>query len=348
MRLAGKQLPAREDVPQPMTRHLLALFVLVLVPFSTGCIHRSPGTLHESPSEPLTVAQLRLRDELRRDVEELSVDIGPRNAAESVSTVLAAENWLIDRLEAYGIEPRRDEVDINVSTVANIEASFPGKTRPNEIVLIGAHYDTVAGSPGANDNASGVALLLATAKRLVAEPTDRTVRIVFFVNEESPFNSGIQMGSNVYAKRSRAGDDAIVLMIAVDSIGYYMNEKGSQNRPPLVGQLLPSRGNFVAFLSDRENRGLLDRVVAVFQEQSRFPSIGVASDSKQLNRSDHAPFLWQGYAAILMSDTSEGRDPHYHSPTDTAGNLDYDQMARMADGFVETVRVLASGSMQLP
>ena len=146
------------------------------------------------------------------------------------------------------------------------------------------------------------------AGHLKVNPPERIVRVVFFVNEEWPFSGGIQMGSNVYAKRCKARQDRIVAMIAVDSIGCYSNEKGSQRYPAMVGWSLPSKGNFVAFGSDLKNRPLLDLVVGLFQKQCRFPSIGAATDSRMAARSDHAPFWWQGYPAIQMSDTSEYRD----------------------------------------
>ncbi len=328
-------------------RRWLACILLVSTFASDGCMHRSPGVLYESSTEPLSTYQSQLGEEMRRDVEELSVNIGPRHAGESLANVLAAERWIVDRLKASGVEPRRDEVDLNGPKVANVEASFPGVERPDEIIVIGAHYDTVFRSPGANDNASGVAMLLATARRLGDAPTGRTVRIVFFVNEEYPFSGGIQMGSRVYAERSRARGDDIVAMIAVDSVGYYTSAPGSQNYAAFIGGL-PSKGNFIAFGSNRDNQQLLDHVVAIFQEQCRFPAIGVATDLKAASRSDHASFWWQGYPAIFMSDTSEYRDPNYHRPTDTADQLNYDELARLTEGFIRTVRVLAAADTGLP
>jgi Zn-dependent M28 family amino/carboxypeptidase len=261
---------------------------------------------------------------------------------------LAAELWIIERLSDVGIQARRDEVDLGGANVANIEATFPGMKLPDEIVIIGGHYDTVFDSPGANDNASGVALLLALAGYLTENPPERTVRVVFFVNEEWPFGGGIQMGSNVYAKRCKARQDRIVAMIAVDSVGCYSNEKGSQRYPAMVGWSLPSKGNFVAFGSNLKNRPLLDLVLALFQKQCRFPSIGAATDSPAAARSDHAPFWWRGYPAILMSDTSKFRDPNYHRPTDTPQHLNFNEMARMADGFVKTVHALALAETAIP
>ena len=258
----------------------------VLVLGLAGCLHHSPGVLHESSLEPLSDRQIALRDQLKRDVHHLADKIGPREAGHNLQAILAAERWIIDRLSDAGIQTRRDEVDLGGAKVANIEVTFPGTKLPDEIVIIGGHYDTVPNSPGANDNASGVALLLAVAEYLRTKPPERTIRVVFFVNEESPFSGGIQMGSRVYAERCKARLDHIVAMIAVDSVGCYSNERGSQNYPALVGWFMPSKGNFVAFGSDLKNRPLLDFVVASFQKQCRFPSIGAATDSSMSARGE--------------------------------------------------------------
>ena len=324
----------------------LSLAIVLLIPCS-GCLHRSPGTLYESSTDPLTSEQATLRDEMRADVETLSVDIGPRNAAQSIPPVLAAEEWITGELRAIGVEPRRDPVAMGEVTVANVEATFTGTTRPDEIIVIGGHYDTVFASPGANDNASGVAMLLALARRLHDAPLDRTVRVVFFVNEEYPFSFGHQMGSRVYAEGCRARGDEIVAMLSVDSVGFFSSEPGSQRYPWYVLGF-PSRGNFVAFAANMDNRPLLDRLVELFQEHSRFPSIGVATDSKNASRSDHAPFWWQGYPAVSLTDTSLYRDPDYHSPHDTIDNLAFDEMARLADGLIRTVVAMAGAGTELP
>ena len=329
-------------------RQSLVLIGIIVLGTSVGCLYRSPGVLYDSSFAPLSGRQVALRDQLENDVRHLAGKIGPRNAGQDLRAVLAAERWIIERLSAEGVQARRDEVDLGGVKVANVEATFLGTKIPEDIIVVGAHYDTVRNSPGANDNASGVALLMAVAGHLKVNPPERTVRVVFFVNEEWPFSFGIQMGSNVYAKRCKARRDRIVAMIAVDSIGSYSNEKGSQRYPAMVGWSLPSKGNFVAFGSDLKNRPLLDLVVALFQKQCRFPSIGAATDSPMAARSDHAPFWWRGYPAILMSDTSEFRDANYHRPTDTPQHLNYDDMARMADGFLRTVQELGLAETALP
>lgn len=326
---------------------VLAAAAFAVHTLSTGCVHRSPGTLHASSDTPLSAAQEQLKVELVRDVRTLATEIGPRNAAYAPVQAYQTERWLLGQIAEAGLEASRIDVKMGEARIANIEVSFPGNEKADEIIVIGAHYDTVHGSPGANDNASGVSLLLAAARRLGAAELGRTVRIVFFPNEEYPFSTGIQMGSKVYAKHCRAREDNIVLMIGVDSVGYFSNKPGSQ-RYPILALNLPRTANFITFGGNMENAPLVDAVVSVFQGQSDFPSIGAASDSPHASRGDHAAFWWSGYPAIAMSDTSEYRDPHYHTPTDRAENLNYEEMARLAEGFIATIVELADADTELP
>ncbi|MEM7754100.1 MAG: M20/M25/M40 family metallo-hydrolase [Planctomycetota bacterium] len=327
---------------------VLVVFAAVAVSsMPLGCVHRSPGTLHASSEAPLTAEQEKLKEELVRGVRVLATEIGPRNAAYAPRQAYQAQQWLLGEVAKAGLEANRVEVKMGEARIANIEVVFPGDERADEILVIGAHYDTVHKSPGANDNASGVSMLLAAVRRLGAADLDRTVRIVFFPNEEYPFSTGIQMGSKVYAKHCRAREDNIVAMIGVDSVGYFSNEPRSQ-RYPILALNLPKKGNFITFGSNMEHAPLLDTIVSVFQSQSKFPSIGAASDSPHASRGDHAPFWWSGYPAIAMSDTSEYRDPHYHAPTDRAENLNYGEMARLAEGFIATIVELADADTELP
>lgn len=327
-------------------RLLFLCAVISATALHAGCVYRSPGKLHASSNAPLTAIQEQLKQELVRDVATLASEIGPRNAAYTPMQIYEAERWLLGELAAAGLEAHRVEVKMGEARVASIEVTFPGNENADEILVFGAHYDTVYGSPGANDNASGVSMLLAAARRLGGEEFDRTVRILFFVNEEYPFTTGIQMGSKVYAKHCLAQGDNIVAMIGVDSVGYYSSEPGSQDYP-ILALNLPRKANFIAFGSNMDNVPLLDAVVSAFQGQTEFPSIGVASDSKHASRGDHAPFWWSGYPAIAMTDTSEYRDPHYHASTDRAENLNYDEMARLADGFIATIIALADADTEL-
>lgn len=327
-----------QTLSNPVSNVSLRILLLLGMCVLNGCIYRSPVKLLDAPPADLTPPQLVLRDELEMEIKELANQVGPRSAAVSYASILKAQKWLERKLQSTAAETRLDAVDMNGPTVANVEASIRGTKSPEQIILLGAHYDTVPGSPGANDNASGVAVLLALARRLPELKPERTVRLVFFVNEENPFSSGIQMGSRVYAQRCKERGDNIVAMICIDSLGYYSDAAGSQKYPSFIGWQLPSRGNFVGFGSDLKNRGLLDQTVALFQKNAQFPAIGVALDSPAAGRSDHASFWEQGYPAVLMSDTSEFRDPNYHRRTDTPDHLDYASMARVTEGLLKTIQ----------
>ena len=232
-----------------------------------------PGKSFTGPPPPATRDERNLAERLKRHV--VAIASKPHNVAHYAELERAAA-YIEAELTALGYEPQRQVFDTAGRPVRNIEVVIPAAKSsgaPSSLV-VGAHSVSDGDAPGANDNASGVALLLATARQLRDTPTGRTVRIVFFVNEEYPFSFGLQMGSRVYAERSRARGDNIVAMICVDSIGYYSSEPGSQK---LMGPFFPSKGNFVAFVSNRENQQLLDHLVAMFQSQSRFPSIGAAT-----------------------------------------------------------------------
>jgi Zn-dependent M28 family amino/carboxypeptidase len=212
------------------------------------------------------------------------------------------------------------------------------------VVLVGAHYDSVMGSPGANDNASGVAALLEISAFFASTITDRTVRFVAFVNEEPPFYHGGRMGSLVYARAARKRGDDIRAMFSLETIGYYRDEPGSQSYPPLFRFFYPKQGNFVAFVSNLRSRGLLRESVSAFRKHSDFPVEQVATLSivPGVSWSDHSSFWKNGYRAVMVTDTAFYRYSHYHTPHDTPKKLCYPAFGRVTAGLVGVVEALAS------
>src|SRR5207248_9016875 len=156
----------------------------------------------------------------------------------------------------------------------NLEAEISG-SRP-EIIVIGAHYDSVFGSPGANDNGTGVAATIALARRASTKPK-QTLRFVAFVNEEPPYFLSGEMGSLVYARRCKARGDKISAMISLETIGYFSDAPNSQTYPsPGLGIVYPKVGNFIGFVSNVHSRALLRRVIALFRQHATIPSEGAA------------------------------------------------------------------------
>ena len=158
----------------------------------------------------------------------------------------------------------------------NLEVEIPGKTRGGEIVVVGAHYDSVSGCVGANDNGSGVAAVLALARAWSGRESARTLRFVAFVNEEPPFFQTEQMGSLVYARHCRQRNDNIVAMLSLETIGCYSDEPGSQKYPFPLGMFYPSRGNFIGFVGNTANRRLVQQCIKTFRRLVAFPSEGAA------------------------------------------------------------------------
>jgi Zn-dependent M28 family amino/carboxypeptidase len=293
-----------------------------------------------SSAAPLSPDDIDLRAELKSDVQMLAGKIGERNMLH-YAQLNAAADFIEDSFSRAGLHPRRDSYDVRGQACHNIEAEIPG-TRP-DIVLIGAHYDSVLGSPGANDNGSGVAALLALARRFAGKPAQQTLRFVAFVNEEPPYFLSGQMGSFVYAGRCKARGDRISAMISLETIGYFSDAPQSQTYPaPGLGVFYPTVGNFIGFVGNVHSRALLRRSIALFRKHAKIPSEGAALPSfvPGVSWSDQWAFWQHGYPGIMITDTAPFRYPHYHSATDTPDKLDYDRFALVVSGMQKVIQEL--------
>lgn len=327
----------------------LGIVLGLLLAYAYSSMIVMPGTSHRGLLPPLSDSQRELAARLRADVEVLSDAQGGVGRAGNRSTFYprrfaAAAAWLRDQLTEAGYA-QVNEIFVERGAVApNFEVVVPGTTRPNEIVVVGAHYDAFQGTPGADDNASGVAGTLALARMFRSRPQARTLRFVMFVNEEPPAFWTPLMGSWVYAKQCRANNDNVVAMISLESIGYYSDKPGSQRYPRPLNWLYPDTGDFIAFVSNWSSRGLNKRAIKVFREQANFPSEGGSPPGwlPGVGWSDHWSFWQEGYPAIMITNTAAFRNPNYHTPMDTADTLDYERMARVMDGVEAVVRDLAN------
>ncbi len=281
---------------------------------------------------------------MEQDVRVLATDIGRRNVGrpEGLERTLV---YLTQQLKEAGLESTRQTYKVRGVEVANLEAEIKGTTRPDEIVVVGAHYDSVADSPAANDNGSGVAAVLEMARAFKDAKPSRTIRYVFFVNEEPPFFQTAEMGSFVYAKRSKDRGEKIVAMLSIETIGFYADDKGSQKYPPPFDRFFPSEGNFIAFVGDVKSKALTEQVTAEFRKAVKFPSQALSAPSQVqgVGFSDQWSFWQHGYPGIMVTDTAMFRYPHYHTEHDTPDKLDYGRMSRVVGGVTEVVKKLASG-----
>lgn len=299
---------------------------------------------------PLVGADGRtLAERLRGHVEYLAGTIGERNLAHP-EQLRHAEWYLAAQLSKAGHVVRWQTYECRGQRVSNLEVEIAGSTRAGEIVVVGAHYDSVnhngVASPGANDNASGTAAVVELARLLRGEKPERTLRLVLFVNEEPPYFWTDEMGSLVYARAAKQRGDRIAGMISVETIGYYREEKGTQSYPPLVGLAYPSTGDFIAFVGPKSNGGgsWVEWCTAAFRGVSDMPAEGAALPSlvPRINSSDHWSFWKQGWPALMVTDTAPYRYPYYHKAEDTPEKLDYERMGRVVTGLAEVVKLAVS------
>jgi len=280
---------------------------------------------------------------LRQIVDKLANQIGERNIWHPKQLEQAAE-YIQNAFKKQGYQVNIQAYRSGGKTVKNIEAILPGRTQTKQIIVIGAHYDSIRGSPGADDNASGIAALLEIARLLQHERLEHTVRFVAFVNEEPPFfKNKQQMGSYQYARQARNKGENIVGMISLESLGYYSDKKNSQRYPMLFNLFYPNRADFIGFVGNFNSRDLVRNVIRSFRHHAKFPSEGIVAPSliTGVDWSDHWSFWKHGYKAMMVTDTALFRYPYYHTDKDRSDNLDYSRLARVVSGLTTAIVNLA-------
>jgi Zn-dependent M28 family amino/carboxypeptidase len=283
---------------------------------------------------------------LRLHVDRLAGLIGPRTLAKP-KTIQATIGYIEGQWNDMGYSIQRENFDALGDEATNLIVEQSGSKRADEIVLLGAHYDTVAATPGADDNASAVAVLLEVSRLLQKHQGKRTVRFVAFACEEAPYFNLNAMGSQYHARRSRTRGDKIVGMPCLEMVGYYRDDKGSQSIPPLIPRWLrcffPRRGDFLAAVGNLPSWKLCLQFRRGFKRGSKkMPlfSICLPEKIREIRLSDNSSFWDQHYPALMLTDTSFLRNPNYHLETDTPETLDYDRMTQVTLGVAGAVRYL--------
>jgi Zn-dependent M28 family amino/carboxypeptidase len=302
-----------------------------------------PGRSFKGTLPAPTDDETELASRLREHVEMLAGTIGERNVYHPANLLVAAE-YIERTFIGYGHAPVSLFYTVHGQEVRNIEATIPGTAKPNEIVVIGAHYDSVRGCVGANDNASGTAAVLEMARLLRGKQLARTVQLVAFVNEEPPFFQTESMGSLVYARLCKQRGDNVVAMFTPETIGYYSDAKGSQRYLVPFNLFYPSTGDFIAFVGNTSSRPLISRSLQSFRRHTDFPSEGAALPGliPGIGWSDHWSFWQEGFPGFMVTDTAPFRYPHYHQVTDTPDKIDYDRTARVVMGLTRVAEDLAN------
>lgn len=333
---------------------LLSLALLQPVPTAVPAVSPTPGAERAAVAPAARVEQQRLTDLIARMPAKRSA----RADAAHLEGLYQAQDVITGRLKELGLVPALLEVNFIGSThdrsrpLYNIVVEIPGRAAPSggarEVVLVGAHFDAVPNSPGADDNATGVAALLEMARVLKDEPMERAVRLCFFNLEEQGL-----VGSSAYAldiaPRLREGKEKIVLMLSLDMLGYYRTEAGSQRTfiPEATGFKSPKEGDFIAVVTTLKHRPVCQeftrRMVLACPDAKvvRVDFLPVLAD---LMRSDHAPFLGMGIPSLLVTDTADYRNPNYHKPSDAQETLDAERLTLTVKALVGAVAETAGRS----
>ena len=287
------------------------------------------------------------RKELQSHVEVLAKTIGARHMG-APDKLKFTVNYIESTLGPANLGYRvgRHTYKVNGTDCHNLVLDLPakGSDRIAEIVLAGAHYDSVATTPGADDNASGVAALMCLAQAFANTRHQRSLRFVFFANEEPPFFQTDNMGSLVYARECKKRGDNIVAMLSLETLGYYSAAKGSQKAPAGLEAAVPDTGDFLAIVGNVTSQPVVDTFKSWFAKNSTLPIAGMALPASVVEQgwSDHWSFWQQGYPAVMVTDTALLRNPHYHQPTDTVDTLDYDRYTQAVKGIEGVIGELAN------
>jgi Zn-dependent M28 family amino/carboxypeptidase len=279
-----------------------------------------PGRSYRGPLPPLDPHGTAVCGRLRRHVEVLAGEIGERHVWNALAVDMQA-------FTVRGVEVR------------NVIGALGPDDDSAEHIVIGAHYDSVVGTVGANDNASGVAALIEVARAMATLAPRFPIRSVAFVNEEPPFFLTADMGSRRYARSLVERGIRVRAMLSLETLGCYTDRPLSQSYPIPLGLLYPRTGNFVAVVGNLRSRGLVRNCVRSFRTHTRFPCEGAALPAylPGVFWSDHWAFWREGYPAAMVTDTALFRYGYYHLPGDTPEKLDYARLARVVTGLARVV-----------
>ena len=312
---------------------LIAVLLLVLAWFWLT----QPLIFRPQPGSTRTIDPARLEAHVRK----LSVELAPRDVGH-LDNLDRTATYIAEQLRQTGAPVAEQPYRVEGNSYRNVIARYGPDT--SERIVVGAHYDAAGALPGADDNASGVAGLLELARLLGSQPPSMRVELVAFSTEEPPYFRTTGMGSSVHAKSLRADNVKVRAMLSLEMIGYFSDEKGSQQFPVgLLGALYPSTGNFIAVVG-RVSDGLLVRQVkSAMSSAAPLPvhSINAPSFIPGVDFSDQLNYWHAGYGAVMITDTAFYRNRNYHTARDTAEKLDYKRMAMVVEGVHAAVTELA-------
>jgi len=291
--------------------------------------------------EDLNDSLTERKERLRNHVKTLAISIGERSSS-TPGSLDASLDYLESYLQRHGLAFARQSFGPE-NRYANLEVTIAGQSSAEKTLIVGAHYDSAVGSPGANDNASGVALLLELARDLKDLRLEQDLRLVFFANEEPPYFKTPLMGSKVYADMLRQKSKEISCMISLETLGYYSDRKGSQRYPVPLNLFYPSTGNFVAVVGNLSSASTVRKTVSIMRQHSIMPVQGGAFPEfiPGISWSDHWSFWQAGFCGLMLTDTALFRFPFYHTSEDLPETLDYLRLSLLSEMLPDLISSLA-------
>jgi len=284
-----------------------------------------------------------IKKNLIRTVDYLSAQIGQR-CYKDLEQLSKTADYIEQALRSSGCETERQGFTYRGNAYCNILTEVKGTDAScDDILVIGAHYDSAEGTPGADDNASGVAGLLELARLTKQQPLKRTVLFVAFCLEEPPAYMTKHMGSYIHAKSLHDKSVKVHGMISLEMLGYYCVDKGCQYYPSSLFKLVyPNTGHFIAFVGNFSSRHFSGRVKTSFSAVSKVPveTLNGFSIIPGVDFSDHRNYWKFGYPAFMITDTAFYRNPNYHDSGDTPETLDYDRLTLLIEGLYRTFQVV--------
>ncbi len=311
---------------------LLACLALVLWFLVTQPMRAPAFVVGDGPSDELIAR-------LERHVKVLSEEL-PARAADA-GTLEASAVYIEAQLQAAGATVRDQVFEVEGVAYRNIITEFGPRTGSR--IVLGAHYDSAGGLPGADDNASGVAGLIELVRALAAEPPSHRIELVAYTLEEPPYFRGPFMGSAVHAASLKEAGADVRLMLALEMIGYFTDAPDSQAFPfAVLRPFYPSSGNFAAIVGSFGDFRLTRDAKRILRSSSKLPvySINAPTFVPGIDFSDHLNYWAQDYPALMITDTAFYRNKAYHTREDTADRLDYRRMAQLVLGVEALIRGL--------
>ncbi len=317
---------------------VLFLLVMLLLQYKGG----QPAGAEQVRNSPM-IDIAKTVERLQAHLRELTVVIGERSVRVPDNLAKTA-NYIQSFYENIGLTVRTEPYDYQGLKVANVVANISTNASPGTHYLVGAHYDSVAGTVGADDNASAIAVQLEIARNVNIlfdhQKHDLAITFVSFALEEPPAYGTRYMGSRVYAKKARQEQEKIDGMICLEMVGYTCHEPGCQTYLlPLRFMGYPKEGNFIGIVSNFKSGGFAEDLLRSFETNSELPVVKLRVPFNgwiipSVRLSDHASFWDQGYKAVMVTDSAFLRNPHYHLPSDTMETLDYTFMAELVESIV--------------